>query len=134
MRKHETGSDHPGFASLVMDPTRPGADYRGGIPVASESSRAPEEDLAPEECSMRLTYFLGLGLGLALVIGAQAQQQPAQPSPYPTPLYRMEDVSKALNLDAKQVDRLNRLTEETQGRYRDQYGKLNDLKDADRAA
>jgi hypothetical protein len=44
----------------------------------------------------------------------------------------MNDVSKSLNLTADQVTKLNKLTEDTQARYRDDYGKLGTLKDADR--
>jgi len=46
----------------------------------------------------------------------------------------MEDVSKSLNLTQEQTDKLNKLTEQTQAQYRDQYSKLNTLNEAERAA
>jgi hypothetical protein len=53
---------------------------------------------------------------------------------YPNSLYRMNDVSKTLNLTPDQITRLNAITANTQARYRDDYGKLGTLSDADRAA
>lgn len=59
---------------------------------------------------------------------------PTVPSPYPTPLYRMPDVSKSLNLTPDQVTRLNALTDQVQARYRDNYAGLNSVAEAERAA
>ncbi len=101
---------------------------------------------------MRLQYVLGLACGLALtnaVPGTNCaarsktrsnpppqtgQTQPAQTNLYPPALYRMNDVSKSLNLTQDQINSLNKLTEQTQARYRDSYNKINTLNDADRYA
>lgn len=65
-------------------------------------------------------------------------EQPAQPvyrpSPYPTAIYRMNDVSKALNLSLEQITRLNDLTDRTQEHYREKYSDLDTIKEADRWA
>jgi hypothetical protein len=44
----------------------------------------------------------------------------------------MTDVSKALNLTQDQITNLNKLTEQTRARYRDDYAKLAGLKEAER--
>ena len=99
---------------------------------------------------MRLKHVLGLACGLALTTSVHAQTpppaapaqgqaqiqpgqaQPAQTNPYPTQLYRMNDVSKSLNLTQDQVNGLNKLTEQTQAQYRANYEKLNTLSPAER--
>jgi hypothetical protein len=101
---------------------------------------------------MRFPYALAVAGGLVLPTAilaqttppptptpAQAQApagqaQPAQTNLYPTPLYRMNDVSKSLNLTQDQINSLNKLTDQTQAQYRDSYSKLNTLNGADRAA
>lgn len=112
---------------------------------------------------MRLTSALGLtcGLALATTVSAQTtppatpakppaqpalpgqvqpgqvqpkQVQPAQTNLYPPTLYRMNDVGKALNLTQDQVTNLNKLTDQTQARYRDDFAKLGTLSDAERFA
>jgi len=45
----------------------------------------------------------------------------------------MQDVGKSLDINANQSRQLNQLTEQIQGRYRDEYGRLNGLSDTDRA-
>lgn len=86
------------------------------------------------------------GLALAAAVAAQApprpqpaQPQPAQPRPvnpyaYPTPIYRMNDVGRALNLTPDQATRLNALTEQTQAQFRNDYAALGTAAAADRAA
>jgi hypothetical protein len=84
---------------------------------------------------MRFATCLGSVCGLALATSISAQPpQPATPPPYPPALYQMTDVSKALNLTQDQITNLNKLTEQTQARYRDDYAKLANLKEADRFA
>jgi hypothetical protein len=101
---------------------------------------------------MRFPYALAVAGGLVLpaAILAQAvpaptpapaqaqapagQAQPAQTNLYPTPLYRMNDVSKSLNLTQDQINSLNKLTDQTQVQYRDNYSKINTLNGAERAA
>jgi hypothetical protein len=87
---------------------------------------------------MRLTTALVLACGLSAVtsISAQDPMRPQKivpvPTTAPTPLYRMDDVNKSLKLTPEQVTRLNKLTEQTQAQYRDDYTKLGTLNDADR--
>lgn len=98
---------------------------------------------------MRLTYALVMTCGLPLTASAQQPtpqpgQRPAQPAAqpgtippataFPTPLYRMTDIGKSLNLTPEQITNLNKLTDTTQARYRDDYTKLGTLPEADRAA
>jgi Spy/CpxP family protein refolding chaperone len=100
---------------------------------------------------MSLKYLLAFAGAAVLTAAAQAQvinspdaPQPGAPSPQavipsgrlyePGALYHMDDVRKSLNLTPEQVNRLNTLTEQTQGQYRDKYSQLSTLKDADRAA
>jgi len=90
---------------------------------------------------MRLVSSLTLTCGLAFAasLAAQPATQPGKTQPtttnlYPPALYQMEDVSKSLKLTPEQITNLNKLTETTQTRYRDEYGKLGSLKDADRFA
>ncbi|VTR92846.1 unnamed protein product [Gemmata massiliana] len=83
------------------------------------------------------TFVSCLGCtALPLTAFAQPTQPvPAPPAtPYPTALYRMNDVSKALNLTQDQITKLNALTDQTQTQYRDNYAKLGTLNDADRFA
>ncbi|MDY3562246.1 hypothetical protein R5W23_003708 [Gemmata sp. JC673] len=89
---------------------------------------------------MRFNYALVLAGGFSLTSVLHAQ--PAQPGKapvapaynYPAPLYRMPDVGKSLNLTPEQVTNLNKLTDATQARYRDDYAKLGTLNDAERFA
>ena len=98
---------------------------------------------------MRFKYVLGLACGLALPPSVTAQTtttpkpppqsppnqfQAAPATPYPTPLYRMNDVSGSLNLTQNQIGNLNKLTDQTQARYRDNYTKLGTLNETERAA
>jgi len=85
----------------------------------------------------RSAFGLVVGLSLAASLSAQPAAQPgktpvAPTYAYPTPLYRMNDVSKSLNLTPEQITNLNKLTDATQTRYRDDYTKLGTLNDADR--
>jgi hypothetical protein len=85
---------------------------------------------------MRLSPALALAGGLALSAPAFAQTNPAAPAvsanPYPTPLYRMTDVGKSLNLTPDQVTRLNTLTDQTQAQFRSDYTKAAGLAEAER--
>jgi len=87
---------------------------------------------------MRLLAVLSQVLALTAVASAQAPQPqsgtPATGIPYPVSLYRMNDVSKSLNLTADQINRLNAATDRIQTQYRDNYTKLNTVAEADRAA
>ncbi|VTS00635.1 unnamed protein product [Gemmata massiliana] len=77
---------------------------------------------------------------LFFLTAALSAQPPARPGAapvtpaytYPAPLYRMNDVGKSLNLTAEQVANLNKLTDATQARYRDDYAKLGALNDTER--
>jgi hypothetical protein len=97
---------------------------------------------------MRTKYFLGSAGGLALMASLAAQTPPAQqpppgqgqpgllpanlPPPYPTALYRMTDVGKAISLTPEQFASLNKLTDQVQAQYRDDFAKVNALKEAER--
>jgi hypothetical protein len=100
---------------------------------------------------MRFKSIFGLACSLAITTTVSAQTRPpttapgtAQPqvrpgqtaptNPYPPELYRMSDVSKSMNLTQDQLTNLNKLTDQTQAKYRDNYNKLGTLNDADRAA
>jgi hypothetical protein len=84
----------------------------------------------------KFLYGTVAGLALANAISAEPPQpgkiQPAPTTAYPTSLYRMNDVSKSLNLTPDQTTKLNKLTDQTQTHYRDDYAKLGTLNDADR--
>src|SRR5215203_1761432 len=82
---------------------------------------------------MRFATSLGLVCGLALATTVSAQPNPsAATNPYPPALYQMPDVSKSLKLTPEQITNLNKLTETTQAKYRDDYAKLGTLNEADR--
>jgi hypothetical protein len=82
---------------------------------------------------MRFATSLGLVCALALAASVSAQPNPpAATTPYPIALYQMNDISKSLNLTAEQISNLNKLTEQTQAKYRDDYAKLSALKEAER--
>lgn len=83
---------------------------------------------------MRLTCALVLAGALPLAAPLSAQPNKTATVPYPPALYQMNDVGKSLNLTQDQITRLNKLTTDTQGRYRDDYTKLGTLNDADRFA
>lgn len=88
---------------------------------------------------MRSTFLFGFvsTLLLNLLLSAQnTQRVPATPAagPYPTSLYRMNDVSKSLNLTPDQVTRLNTLTDQTQAAHRANYTQLGTLGEAERFA
>jgi len=88
---------------------------------------------------MRFQSILVLGCSLALTGSALAQAQPpartpAQTNLYPPALYQMNDVGKTLNLSRDQIDALNKVTGQVQDQYREDYGKLGTLNEADRAA
>jgi len=85
---------------------------------------------------MRLVLPLGLALALAAAAHGQNRTDNTRTAPtptYPTPLYRMQDVSKSLNLNDRQVNRLNEMTDKLQQTYRDTYAKLADVPERDRA-
>jgi type III secretory pathway component EscR len=86
---------------------------------------------------------LACGLTLTGSVSAQAplpkptqpqtgQAQVQQTNRFPPALYQMNDVSKSMNLTAEQIGNLNKITEQTQAQYRDNYNKLNSLNDAER--
>jgi len=91
-------------------------------------------------------YILCLASGLALTNSLMAQSPTPAPQAaprqtqttttitYPPTLYQMNDVSKSLNLTQDQINRLNKLTDQTQARYRDKYNELTTVRDADRFA
>ncbi len=100
---------------------------------------------------MRLKLACGLVLASAFAGTASAQAPAAQPRPgsptspaqaqpvqpgaattYPVQLYRLNDVSKNLNLNEKQVEQLNKLTDQSQARYRQNFEKLGTLAGAER--
>lgn len=84
---------------------------------------------------MRFGSALALTCGFAFAAPIVAQPAKTAPVPtnlYPYSVYQMPDVSKSLNLSQDQLTRLNKLTEQTRAAYRDDYGKLGTLNDADR--
>ena len=81
---------------------------------------------------MRFATSLGLVCGVVLVTASAQPNPPAATTPYPTALYQMNDISKSLNLTAEQISNLNKLTEQTQAKYREDYAKLGALKEAER--
>jgi hypothetical protein len=98
---------------------------------------------------MQLKDVLTLALVAGLVPGANAQVQPPPPgpepaarqtrpvppdgvSPFPSPIYRMNDVAKHVNLTDKQMKELNALTEKTQAAYQERFNKLGTLADLER--
>ncbi len=50
----------------------------------------------------------------------------------PTPLYRMNDISKSMNLTADQIANLNRVTTQAADQFTTNAGNINTLGDADR--
>jgi hypothetical protein len=93
---------------------------------------------------MRFLFTLGLTLAACLASTVSAQQPAAQQpraqqpqpvqsvSPFPSPLYRMNDVSKHLNLNDKQLQQLNTLTEKTQAAYQERMNRLGTLAQLER--
>jgi hypothetical protein len=89
-------------------------------------------------------HLLALGLGVALTSGAPAQVAPppgtvqpgaaqVQPSfTIPAPLYRQSDIGQALNLTPDQINRLNQVTAQTEAQYRDRYGAIGTMREAER--
>jgi hypothetical protein len=84
---------------------------------------------------MRLKCVLVMACSLALATAVWAQQPPQSQPPVkaqitvtpPPALYQMNDVSKALNLSPAQVNSLNKVTNQVQAQYQNQYNKLNNL-------
>ncbi len=92
---------------------------------------------------MRLRFFAGLVVAGAMATWATAQSptpaQPVQPvapqtNPFPAPIYQMNGVNKSLNLTDKQIEQLNKVTNQTQEHYRPNYEKLGNLTEAERWA
>jgi len=93
---------------------------------------------------MRYKTIFGLACCLAIHSAASAQRvpfqtvqpglKPAETANYPPSLYQMNGVSKSLNLSQDQITNLNKLTEQTQAQYRDNYNKLGTLDQNDRMA
>src|SRR5262245_50529591 len=96
---------------------------------------------------MRLPSVLGLTCGLVLVASVSAQnpvpgaaQPPAQHAQpplgthnlYPPAWYLMPRVCNSQNLTQNQITGLNKLTDQTQAKFRDDFAKLATLKDAER--
>lgn len=88
---------------------------------------------------MRFRHVFALGLLLAAAVAIQAQNpavQPVQPARpvviYPTPIYQMNDVSKAITLNEKQITQLNDLNTRIQTKYAKDYEKLSTVPERDR--
>src|SRR5206468_4741573 len=87
----------------------------------------------PRSATMRVRYVFIFAACLAAVSALPAQAPPAfQPSPFPTPLYRMDDVARALELSREQTTRLNDMTERLQNRYRADLDRLSERERATR--
>lgn len=52
---------------------------------------------------------------------------------YPPPLYRMDDVARSLTLTPEQVNRLNQLSQQLQGRYGTDFNSISNLSPAERS-
>lgn len=87
---------------------------------------------------MSRVFALGLSvltLGAAAALAQnQRTQAPAQPYTYPPAVYQMQGVPQALNLSQQQINSLNQLSTRIQNSYRDRYGKLSGVPEAERAA
>src|SRR5262245_32474535 len=87
---------------------------------------------------MRLSAKCALvAAALLLAVTALSAQPTTQPPPttavpYPTPLYRMNDVAKSLDLTADQIRRLNEVTNRVQSRYARDYTTIQTLPERDR--
>ena len=92
---------------------------------------------------MGFKYVFGLAcVALTSSVSAQAplpqprtgQAQVQQTNRFPPALYQMNDVNKSLNLNQEQIANLNKVTEQMQTQYRDNYNKLGTLNEAERFA
>ncbi len=98
---------------------------------------------------MQLIDVFAMALVAALTPASSPQVQPPPPgpepaarqtrpvpaqgvSPFPSPIYRMNDVAKHVNLTDKQMQQLNALSEKTQDAYQDKFTKLGTLADLER--
>jgi len=81
---------------------------------------------------MALAVALVFSFTLSLFGQPRPEPKPAPANPYPLQLYQMNDVTKSLNLNDKQVGQLRDLDTTIQGRMRDDYGKLGDIPEKDR--
>ncbi len=89
---------------------------------------------------------IALGLSVTLAAGAVGQVPPPttttppaaapvqlqQSFTVPAPLYRQDDIGRALNLTADQINRLNAVTTQTDAQFRDRYNTINTLREAER--
>jgi hypothetical protein len=105
---------------------------------------------------MRSTYLVAISLGLLLAAlahaqtprpgtgqtpmppqvpppnTAHAQQRAGQTNLVPTMTFQRTGVPGALSLSTEQLNRLNEVTQGLQNRYRDEFGRLNSLREAER--
>lgn len=87
---------------------------------------------------MRLASAIGFG-GLLVALTSAVAQNAAQPQPQPQPnyyppqIYRMNDVTKSLNLTEQQLRDLNTATTDTQNRLAKDYEKAAALTGQERA-
>lgn len=101
-----------------------------------------------------LIVVSGMAFVMAATAQGQVQTQPATPqqnqaqpekqlqvpqlndpqNAFPPPLYRMNDVAQSLNMTPAQINQLNEMTTQTQGRFADQLGKIQNLPADQRAA
>jgi hypothetical protein len=91
-------------------------------------------------------FTIALGLSVTLAAGAfgqvpppttttppgVAQVQSPQLFTVPAPLYRQDDIGRALSLSADQINRLNQVTAQTEAQFRDRYNAINTMRDAER--
>jgi hypothetical protein len=89
-----------------------------------------------QESLMNRLLVSGISTLAVAAAAALGQNQPVQPvTPqyqYPPAVYQMQGVPQALNLSQQQINSLNQLSGRLQGTYRDRYGKLSSVAEADR--
>jgi hypothetical protein len=101
------------------------------------------------ELPMRRTQFLVVAASLVLAIAVAAQSPPkSAPKPPPkgkttppattfappSPIFRIDDVSRALTIRERQAEQLNTMTQRLQAEYQSQYERIGQLPDRDRQA
>jgi hypothetical protein len=107
----------PTTGGTAPPPTAPGAGGKSPAPVAPGAGGT------------------GTTGGAKLIFPTDtARPGPTTTAQFPTNLFQVPDVARSLGLTDAQLQRLNAVTRQVQGQFRDQFGRLNTLTDAERAA